>query len=509
MNKDKELRGQSDMTCSDSRLPNELAGLFPMENKIQAYNWGSKDGLTIYAGVKTEADKPAAEYWMGAHPVAPSLVKMGNGQKIPLDVFIHAHPVEALGQDISQRFGELPFLFKALSAAKPLSIQVHPSKEKARAGFEEENARRVPLDSPERNYKDPNHKPELAVALSEFWALCGFRPACETRALLGSSLCALLNFPFETEDETGGNSDNDAGNTASLYVPLLQRLLTLPIDLRADLETLAVKRANYILENGIVNYDNKRAAKRGLGVPSQAARDAAHAVLYCFREYPKDPGAVAPFFLSLLHLMPGQGLYIPSGVLHSYLKGTIIELMAASDNVIRGGMTSKKIDIDQLFNVLEPEAKPVLVAPESISTMPGVVENTEVTRNSESWPVPAQEFALTRIEIGGETSKPKESETFGAINLELPGPKILFCTSGEAHLACLSGKCSINNYKEATYREQIRAGESVFAADTCRRIVIKGASCIYIASVAIQNSVPGKNAVQDASVLTADIARSK
>lgn len=482
---------------------NEFVGFFPMENKIQPYDWGSKDGLRRYAGVKTAKDKPAAEYWMGAHPVAQSLITTMDGQRIPLDEFIRTYPVATLGQDISQRFGELPFLFKALSAAKPLSIQVHPSKEKARAGFEEENAQGVPLDSPERNYKDPNHKPELAVALSEFWALCGFRPACETRALLGSSLCALLNFPFEVEasSEAGSGTRSDE-QAADLYVPVLQRLLTLPADIRADLEALAIKRANYILENGIVNFDNERAAKRGLGVSSRDARNAAQAVLYCFEEYPKDPGAVAPFFLSLLHLSPGQGLYIPAGVLHSYLKGTIIELMAASDNVIRGGMTSKKIDIDQLFKVLEPNAKPLLVSPKPLGKAAGVERDASAdAASSEFWPVPAQEFALTKIEVHGNSGNTKTGRSFNTTNLDLPGPKILFCTKGEAHLYAQSEEEYLTQHNTITYDIILHAGESVFAADSCRRIVITGASCVYVASVPTQNSAA--SAAMDGDMLRA------
>jgi mannose-6-phosphate isomerase len=220
-----------------------------------------------------------------------------------------------------------------------------------------------------------------------------------------------------------------------------------------------------------------------LGVSFQAAREAAHAVLYCFGEYPKDPGAVAPFFLSLLHLVPGQGLYIPAGVLHSYLKGTIIELMAASDNVIRGGMTSKKIDIDQLFNVLEPEAKPVLVAPESLSVMPGMVGNIKGAGNFEFWPVPTQEFALTRIEMDDDPSKANESESFDTTNLDLPGPKILFCTRGEALLRSQRVEAHLTDDSEGICEVRVRAGESVFAPDTCRNIAITGASCIYVASV--------------------------
>lgn len=435
------------------------SGLFLMENTIQSYPWGSKDGLATYAGIETDPAEPAAECWMGSHRLAPSAIYGKNGEKYRLDAFIRHRPALTLGTGLSQKYDELPFLFKALSAAKPLSIQVHPSEKKARDGFARENALGIPQNSPARSYKDPHHKPELAVALSSFSALCGFRHPDEAQALMGLAVCSLLNFP--------------AAPRSSDYRPFLQRLLTLPETQRKNLEELARQRARQILGTEKTREDcpephgAARQGRRTAAIQRNAAHAAARAVLHCYEVYPEDPGAVAPFFLSLFTLAPGQGIYIPAGVLHSYLDGTILEIMAASDNVIRGGMTGKKIDVAQLIDIVDTDADPVLIDSNKISALCDSFY-AKGAASIRYWPTPAQEFelALAELRAGGEAG------------FRLAGPKIFLCSEGEVTLSCLSPEG-----EETQESLLVRAGQSVFAPDACRRLRARGTGKLFCAAV--------------------------
>lgn len=431
-----------------------------MENTIQPYSWGSKDGLFTYAGIATDPAAPAAECWMGSHRLAPSAIYGEDGEKYRLDTFIRERPALTLGARLSQKYEELPFLFKALSAAKPLSIQVHPSEKKAHDGFTRENALGIPPESPERSYKDPNHKPELAVALSAFSALCGFRPPDEAQALLGPELCALLNFPAEPRP-------ND-------YLPFLQRLLTLPAEQREKLETRARQRALQIMRDR--TSQERRRTLHGTApqvrcdatvVPQDAAHAAARAVLHCYEVYPGDPGAVAPFFLSLFTLSPGQGIYIPAGVLHSYLGGTILEIMAASDNVIRGGMTGKKIDVAQLIDIVDTDAEPTLIESNATSAL-GDSFYARGDTSIKYWPTPAREFELAMAELRGG----------GTADFRLAGPKIYLCSEGEITLSYLSAQG-----EEIPGSLSVRAGQSVFASDACRHLRARGMGKLFCAAV--------------------------
>ncbi|NLJ46407.1 MAG: mannose-6-phosphate isomerase, class I, partial [Treponema sp.] len=178
--------------------------IFRLENPIQHYDWGTADAIPGLLGIDNPDGKPCAELWMGAHPKAPSIAETEDGP-VPLDRLIARAPIPALGPTVAERFGPvLPFLFKVLSAAKPLSIQAHPPRFKAERGFAKENLEAVPLDAPERNYKDPNHKPEMLVALEDFEGLCGFRPIPEILGLIRKVA------PREY-DQIAGNLDRNPG----------------------------------------------------------------------------------------------------------------------------------------------------------------------------------------------------------------------------------------------------------------------------------------------------------
>jgi mannose-6-phosphate isomerase len=265
-----------------------------------------------------------AELWMGAHPVSPSRLSADDKS---LAVLIGENPEIALGSCSVSQFGlQLPFLFKILSAASPLSLQAHPGKRQAKEGFKKENSTGIPLAAPTRNYKDDNHKPEILLAITDFSALCGFRNVKETIELFDS-----LSLPQLTD------SLQDLRRTGE-YTPFFGFLLGLShTDCANLISTLRPKLSSLDL-NTLPNY--------------------AHKAFSLLEElialFPNDAGVLAPLYLNIVDLAPGDALYLPEGILHSYIRGTGLELMANSDNVLRGGLTGKHIDKTELLSVLEP-----------------------------------------------------------------------------------------------------------------------------------------------------------
>lgn len=409
--------------------------VFKLENPIRNYAWGSYDGLRDWAGIKTDGAKPSAECWMGAHPEDPSSLALPGGSTLSLAKYIHDYPMKSLGEEVFAEFGDLPFLFKALSASMPLSIQVHPDKARAEAGFDSEEKRGIPRMAPERNYKDRNHKPELAVALSPFSALCGFRTANETTEMLGMELCE--HFGYSAEDAE-----------ASLR-RLLRKALASRDRERTLLESKAISRARELAKSA-----------------DEKARIAGETVLMCFQHYPHDPGAISPLFMNILFFEPGQGVYIPAGVMHAYLKGTILEIMATSDNVIRGGLTHKHIDVDDLLGSLDFGAEPILIKPESSAS----------DAREAFWPTPAREFSLSRFSLPNKK----------CADVKPSGPEILFCTEGTVSIDCVSG--SIPSIV-------LKRGESAFVSASCESYSLRGASTIYRARVASLSSSPDSSEV--------------
>jgi len=243
---------------------------------------------------------------------------------------IQDDPVALLGADVCDRFGnELPFLFKVLAAAEPLSIQAHPNHEQARSGWERENAEGIPLDAPRRSYRDPNHKPELVCALTPFAALKGFRPLDEIARGL--------------EPLARPELAHEAGRLARERTPaalraLFARLMTLEPEERAPLLTRMAAEAARRESDAAWRWVAALAAK-----------------------HPGDLGALAPLYLNLVRLEPGEALYLAAGELHTYLEGTALEIMANSDNVLRGGLTPKRVDVQELLSVLSFDAQPVEV----------------------------------------------------------------------------------------------------------------------------------------------------
>lgn len=333
---------------------------------VQHYAWGSLDGLARVLG-RAPSGRPEAELWLGAHPHGPCRVEGGAS----LEDVVAAAPEAALGAEVLARHGpQLPFLFKVLSAGAPLSLQAHPSLAQARAGFAREEAAGIPRDDGRRSYRDANHKPELLVALTPFSALCGFRAAEDTRARL-----AVLGL--------------DAG-------PLGERGLKAWCQWLWGLGPAEVRALVAALE-------------RACAAPPPGLEAECRWLAVLAGQYPSDAGVLVAVGLHLVELPPGRGLFLAAGTLHAHLAGTGLEVMAASDNVLRGGLTPKHVDVPQLLEVVHFAAG----APALVEARPSVAPGEWV------YPAPAAEFRLSRCEVEGGLTLPRR------------GPDVLLCLEGE------------------------------------------------------------------------------
>ncbi len=335
----------------------------PLHAGVQHYAWGDKNFIPDLLGIDNLENKPFAELWMGTHPDLPSEIEV-KGRPVALDEFITASAEEVLGPAVNREFGgQLPYLFKVLSAAAPLSIQTHPSKEHAREGFSREDAAGIPHSAGHRNYRDTNHKPELIAALTDFYGLKGFRPLEEIAQVL-TDVPELRSL--------GQNFEQTAMGLKSLY----ERIMNLSQDhVNAILDPI-IDRLTYA--------DGERAFTRV---------DREYWILRADREYAKeghrDRGIFSIYLLNLVHLEPGEAMYLPAGVLHAYLEGSGMEIMANSNNVIRGGLTSKHMDVPELLNnVIFEGSVPEIIHPVRLP-------------DSREWvfDAPVREFELRRIEV--------------------------------------------------------------------------------------------------------------
>ncbi len=317
---------------------------YTLSNPIQEYPWGSSDGIAHVANIANPTDTPMAELWMGDHQSAPSQVDIANDRRIGLDTLIAQDPQAVLGKYSLEKFGtRLPYLFKILSAGSPLSLQVHPSRAQAIEGFIRENALGLGIGDSRRNYRDRSHKPELLVALTPFSALCGFRQIEETVRLFSLFDPAVFGQALDTLLERRD------------YRVFFGFLLGLSKSVTPKTLDTIKARVRFALRGGISDIDETimiacRTCER----------------LESF--FPNDFGILAPFYLNVLQLSPGQAISQPSGIPHAYIQGTGLELMANSDNVLRGGLTSKHIDIPELLRITEPNAYvPGIIAPQNES----------------------------------------------------------------------------------------------------------------------------------------------
>ncbi|WP_426324276.1 mannose-6-phosphate isomerase, class I [Microbacterium sp. E-13] len=336
--------------------------LIPLANDPRDYAWGSTSLLAALEG-RQASGRPEAEVWFGDHPGDPAETPDGR----TLDRWI-AEEGPAVGID-----GPLPYLLKLLAAASPLSIQAHPSKSQAEAGFAREEAAGVARDAAERTYRDANHKPELIVALSEtFRALAGLRDPAATRRLLAA-----------------------LGPGAS---PLAERLAETDAPLSAIVGWLLADGAD--AAGGVIDAA-LTAESDEFSAELELARTL-HAV------YPGDPGIVVALLMNLITLRRGEGLFVPAGMLHAYLEGLGVELMAASDNVLRGGLTPKHVDAAELVSVLDPSPG-----------LPPVIRSRDVAPGVRRYDVPVADFALLAV-----------SPTADGVEVALSGTSIAVATAG-------------------------------------------------------------------------------
>jgi mannose-6-phosphate isomerase len=358
--------------------------MWQLSNGVRYYPWGSRTVIPDLLGEPVPAERPYAELWVGAHPDEPSVRSDGT----PLDKAIELDPEALLGCAVRERFGDrLPFLMKVLAAEQPLSLQAHPTTEQAQAGFAAEEAAGVAHDDATRTFKDPFHKPELLLALTTFEALCGFRPVEESLHCLAKLQVPELK-PTIAALARGG------------LRAAIPQLLALSGERRTELVTAVAEAAARFVAAHDPEFIN---TYRWAATLAQT--------------YPGDPGVVISLMCNHLKLAPGEAVFLPAGNLHAYLSGAGVEVMASSDNVLRGGLTHKHVDLAALIEVLDftdgrvPVLHPVLG--------PGGLR----------YPVPVADFDLTRCQLDGQSG-----------SLTTRGPQLFLCTEGRAVLTSMDGE---------------------------------------------------------------------
>jgi mannose-6-phosphate isomerase len=400
--------------------------IYLLHNRVMDYAWGSTTAIPELLDQPNPDNQPQAEMWMGAHPKAPSKIIAGK-KAIPLDAAIKESPVEILGESVASAFdSKLPFLFKVLAAGEPLSIQAHPSLSQARKGFARENEQGIPLDAFHRNYRDASHKPELICALTPFWALKGFRPV---ESIL--KIFEILNVSAFESELADLREDPNADGLKRLF----RALMAAPKERqRKAVEKAALKASGSNESDPIIPWIGKLNAK-----------------------YPGDIGVLCAAMLNILHLRPGQALYLDAGELHAYLQGLGVEIMANSDNVLRGGLTPKHIDIDELLRALTFE-----------SEVPAIIEPMETMPGERVYATPAIEFELSILQPA--PGAPCESSAERSV-------EILLCAEGRAEIAAASGQSSL----------EIQKGAAVLVPACAGKYAIRGDARIYKATVPSQN----------------------
>lgn len=357
-----------------------------LTGSLRNYSWGSRELMAGLRGEQVPSERPEAELWFGAHPAGSAFVG-----ETPLVDIIAAAPERELGQRVVEQFGtRLPFLLKLLAAGEPLSLQAHPSLEQAQEGFDRENEQGVPLTADHRNYKDDNHKPELIVALTEFEAMAGFRPLQETMELLADLDCPELDRYLAMVEDPAANEESDLRALFTTWI-------TIPASSRESLIDALVASAQAAVTAGQL-ADWKLEALRN--------------IIDLNDRYPQDVGVLGALLLNKFTLQPGEALYLDAGQLHAYVKGLGVEIMANSDNVLRGGLTPKHVDVPELVRVLKfnslgnPKVTPVEAGEWSV------------------YPTPIDEFRLSTTTVS----------TNAEVNSG--GPAILLNVQGTVSLTC-------------------------------------------------------------------------
>ncbi len=350
--------------------------LFKLENVIQPYAWGSKNYLSDLFNIANPDKEPQAELWMGVHQNGCS--KNAESGELLSD-FVNNHKMECLGGNILAKFDNLPFLFKVLAADEPLSIQVHPNLAKAQLGFEKENNLQIDIKSPYRNYKDPNHKPELIYALTDFEAMNGFRDFSQI-------LSFFLSLDIEPlAGEVQAFKENQTPKGLEIFFSSI-------LNLEGDRKSNVIDRLLTKCDQTFTDNDLNQAVKY---------------IKVFTKYYQNDIGFFAPLFLHIVHLQKGQAMFLYAGRPHAYIKGCGLEIMANSDNVLRGGLTPKHIDVPELLD--NTDFIPVKYADITM----------EIDENN-VFQTPVDDFKLAILDVKNEVQKQ-----------EIQTAQIIFCIEGE------------------------------------------------------------------------------
>jgi len=375
--------------------------LVRLAGRVQHYTWGGFEFIPRLIGEDNPNRQPYAELWMGAHPRFPSIVDLGL--PVNLDEVIAVDPKKILGSEAAALFqGKLPYLFKVLDVRQMLSIQVHPSLDQAQKGFARENRKDIPLQAPERNYKDPYHKPELHIALTDFWMLHGFRPYAE----IVRTLKAVAAF------QPLANYEKKLSKLVLSEADKLRRLYSAIMEMpQAEVDAVLSRLYDQLAQM----------SARG----TMAKRHPHYWAWRAFSQFPPnaghwDRGIFSIYLMNLLHIPEGRGTFQPAGVPHAYLEGVTVELMANSDNVLRGGLTDKHIDVKELLQTVSYEC----VAPK-------LIKGRQLGSIERIYAVPFDGFQLSRLTLPpGKEYKSRMHH----------GPDILLLLEGEAwvHSLCLS-----------------------------------------------------------------------
>ncbi|OBT15788.1 mannose-6-phosphate isomerase, class I [Vibrio tasmaniensis] len=350
---------------------------FEMDNVIQNFAWGSKSSFSQLFDTDNIGNEPQAEIWMGAHPNGCSRVQCSDS-KVLLSQLIETHKEEFLSTQINEKFGELPYLFKVLAAENALSVQVHPSKEEAEFGFHKEEQAQVPLTAHHRNYRDSNHKPELVYALTPYQAMNGFRAIPEIISLFSN-----IGIPQLSEMLELLNANPSSEGLRKFFVGILS--------LEGNNKVEAVKSLTSKIKDNLT-------------------QELSSLILTLSEQYPGDIGLFTPLMLNVITLEPGEAMYLDARTPHAYLKGTALEVMANSDNVLRAGLTPKHIDVQELASCTLFEEKPF----DTLKLAP-ITENGVLT-----YPIPVPDFRFSVYKKpNNELVSPESAEILLPLDAEL------------------------------------------------------------------------------------------
>ncbi len=414
-----------------------MPAILELDNEIREYGWGSTRLIRDLLGIANPRGVPQAEMWLGAHSGAPSRVRV-DGEWTSLADYISADPVSVLGREAAERFDtELPFLFKVLAAGKPLSLQAHPDEAQAREGFRREEALGIPREAKLRCYRDARPKPELLCALTRFEAMLGFREIAEIRVNLERLGLAELKPVIHSLEASRG---------AEALREFFASLMTNDLHWRQR-----------------VARDGARASERHADRPAYAW------VCSLAADHPGDIGILAPLFLNLVTLEPGSAIFLQAGELHSYLSGCGVEIMANSDNVLRGGLTPKHVDVAQLLEVLSFASGP-----------PEILCPTPDERGDRIYRTPAREFELSCLEVVDRGN----AQTFGSDDMyRVSGPEIVLCVEGQVQ---------VEPADTASASSLVR-GASAFIPASIRAYRLAGRGRVYRASIPEGLDLSGKS----------------